>query len=56
MLTHSAVGDLEFGYESFELSTNPALVMLVYTVEPGSATADAMRILATWTAPAINVH
>ena len=56
MLSHSPVGDLEFGYESFELSTNPALVMLVYTVEPGSATADAMRILASWTAPAINVH
>ena len=29
MLTHSAVGDLEFGYESFELSTDPGLVMLV---------------------------
>lgn len=53
MLTHSAVGDLEFGYESFELSTDPGLVMLVYTVEPGSATADAMRILASWTAPAL---
>lgn len=26
--------------------------MLVYTVEPGTATADAMRILASWTAPA----
>lgn len=52
MLTHSVAGDLEFGYESFELSTGPGLVMLVYTVEPGSATADAMRILASWTAPA----
>ncbi|MFE4196073.1 helix-turn-helix transcriptional regulator [Paenarthrobacter sp. NPDC056912] len=54
MLTHSAVGDLEFGYESFELSTDPGLVMLVYTVEPGSATADAMRMLASWTAPALH--
>ncbi len=54
MLTHSAVGDLEFGYESFELSTDPGLVMLVYTVEPGSTTADAMRILASWTAPALH--
>lgn len=47
-LTHALVGDLEFGYESFELSTDPGLVMLVYTVEPGSATADAMRMLASW--------
>lgn len=52
LLTHSEVGDLEFGYESFELSTDPGLVMLVYTVEPGSLTADAMTLLASWTAPA----
>ena len=52
LLTHSMVGDLEFGYESFELSTDPGLVMLVYTVEPGSPTAEAMSILASWTAPA----
>jgi transcriptional regulator with XRE-family HTH domain len=51
LLTHSVVGDLEFGYESFELSTDPGLVMLVYTVEPGSATAEAMSLLASWTAP-----
>lgn len=53
LITHSEVGDLEFGYESFELSTDPGLVMLVYTIEPGSPTAEAMRILASWTAPAI---
>lgn len=51
LLTHSEVGDLEFGYESFELSTDPGLVMLVYTVEPGSRTAEAMSLLASWTAP-----
>ncbi|NQX12422.1 helix-turn-helix domain-containing protein [Microbacteriaceae bacterium VKM Ac-2855] len=53
MLTHAVVGDVEFGYESFELSTDPGLVMLVYTVEPGSATADAMKLLASWSAPAV---
>ena len=37
------VGDLEFGYESFELSTDPGLVLLVFTVEPNSATAEAMQ-------------
>jgi transcriptional regulator with XRE-family HTH domain len=54
LLTHSVVGDLEFGYESFELSTDPGLVMLVYTVEPGSATAEAMSLLASWTAPELS--
>ncbi|MFD7072623.1 helix-turn-helix transcriptional regulator [Nocardioides sp. NPDC059952] len=51
LLTHADVGDLEFGYESFELSSDPGLVMLVFTVEPGSPTADAMQLLASWSAP-----
>jgi transcriptional regulator with XRE-family HTH domain len=55
LLTHSEVGDLEFGYESFELSTDPGLVMLVYTVEPGSRTAEAMSLLASWTAPSSGI-
>lgn len=51
LLTHPDVGDLEFGYESFELSTDPGLVMLVFTVEAGSRTAEAMRLLGSWAAP-----
>lgn len=51
LLTHPDVGDLEFGYESFELSADPGLVMIVLTVEPDSPTADAMRLLGSWTAP-----
>lgn len=54
MLTHSTVGDIEFGYESSELSTDPGLVMFGYTVEPGSVTADAMQIPASWTAPGLH--
>ena len=53
LLTHADVGDLEFGYESFELSTDPGLVMLVYTVEPHSPTAEAMQLLTSWNAPAV---
>ncbi|MFE5410923.1 helix-turn-helix transcriptional regulator [Microbacterium sp. NPDC056569] len=48
LLTHRDVGDLEFGYESFELSADPGLTMLVFTVQPGSRTADAMKLLASW--------
>ncbi|HET9872701.1 MAG TPA: transcriptional regulator [Propionibacteriaceae bacterium] len=50
LLTHPDVGDLEFGYESFELSTDTGLVMLVFTVEPHSPTGEAMQLLASWTA------
>jgi hypothetical protein len=41
----------EFGYESFELSTDPGLVMLVFTVEPGSPSSEALQLLASWAAP-----
>jgi len=53
LLTHSEMGDLEFGYESFELPTDPGVVMLIYTVEPGSPTAEAIQILSSWTSPAV---
>ena len=47
---HLIVGDIEFGFESFAVASDPDLTMLVYTVEPHSATADAMALLASWTA------
>lgn len=45
---HPLVGDLEFGYESFELTTDPGLTMLVYTIEPQSVTAERVALLASW--------
>ncbi|WP_111768121.1 helix-turn-helix transcriptional regulator [Nakamurella deserti] len=49
---HPVVGDLDFVGESFELASDPSLVLLTYTVEPGSPTAEALRLLASWTAEA----
>lgn len=45
---HPDVGDVEFGYESFDLTTEPGLTMLVYTIEPHSPTAERMALLASW--------
>lgn len=45
---HPNVGDLEFGYESFDLTTEPGLTMLVYTIEPHSPTAERMALLGAW--------
>ncbi|WP_018763312.1 helix-turn-helix transcriptional regulator [Arthrobacter sp. 135MFCol5.1] len=45
---HPSVGDLEFGYESFDLTTEPGLTMLVYTIEPNSPTAERMALLGSW--------
>ena len=47
---HPIVGDLEFIGESLDVSSTPGLTVLAYTVEPGSATAEAMILLASWAA------
>ncbi|MCJ1674470.1 MULTISPECIES: helix-turn-helix transcriptional regulator [unclassified Rathayibacter] len=48
---HPTVGELEFGYQTFDVPTDPGLVLLVYTVEPDSPTAQAMTLLSSWIAP-----
>lgn len=51
-LHHPVVGDLELVYEAFELPGDPGLTMSTYTAEPGSASADALKLLASWAATA----
>jgi hypothetical protein len=47
-LHHPVVGDLELTYEAFELPADPGLTMSTYTAEPGSPSADALKLLASW--------
>lgn len=49
-LHHPVVGDLDLDYESMELPSEPGLVLNVYTAAPGSPSADALRVLASWAA------
>ena len=49
-LHHPEVGDLVLGYESMELSADTGLRLNAYHAEAGSPTADAIRLLASWTA------
>lgn len=49
-LHHPAVGDLELVFEAMELPAHPGLTMLVYTAPTGTATADKLRLLASWAA------
>lgn len=51
-LHHPVVGDIELVYEAFELPADPGLMMSTYTAEPGSASADALKMLASWAATA----
>ncbi|WP_026932540.1 helix-turn-helix transcriptional regulator [Glycomyces tenuis] len=48
---HPVVGDMEFAYESFEAPGDPDQTVCVYNVEPGSASAEALRLLDSWTNP-----
>lgn len=50
VIVHPVVGELDLVYEPMSLGTNPDLTMLVYSAEPGSATADALRLLESWAA------
>ena len=49
-LHHSVVGDLELSYEAMELTSDPGLTFLAYTAEPGTPSADALKVLASWAA------
>ena len=46
---HTVVGDLELAYESVDLISDPGLTLTVYAAEPGSPTARALDLLASWT-------
>jgi len=47
---HPIVGDLEFLFEGTDLTGTAGWNLNVYTAEPGSVTADALRLLASWAA------
>jgi hypothetical protein len=47
---HPLVGELIFESQSFTVAGDAALGLFVYTTEPDSPTADALRILGNWTA------
>jgi transcriptional regulator with XRE-family HTH domain len=46
---HPLVGDLELDYEAFELAGDPGQRINLYTAPPGSASDQALRLLASWT-------
>ena len=44
---HPEVGELVLAYEELAVTAEPGLVLLVYTAEPGSASAERLRLLAS---------
>ncbi|WFF07814.1 helix-turn-helix transcriptional regulator [Micromonospora sp. WMMD1076] len=51
---HPVVGDLTLAYEELAITAEPGLVLLVYTAEPGSPSAERLRLLASWAATVID--
>ncbi|TCL88816.1 transcriptional regulator with XRE-family HTH domain [Curtobacterium sp. PhB142] len=47
---HAVVGPLELHFQTLELAEDPGLALTIYPATPGSPTADALRLLASWAA------
>ncbi|WP_309067698.1 helix-turn-helix transcriptional regulator [Microbacterium sp.] len=47
---HPVVGELTLAYEELALTAEPGNVMMIYTAEPGSDSAERLRLLASWAA------
>lgn len=47
---HAVVGPIELHFQSLELTEDPGLSLTIYPATPGSASADALRVLASWAA------
>ncbi len=51
---HPVVGELTLVYEELAVTAEPGLALLILTAEPGSPSAERLRLLASWGAPADN--
>ncbi|HMR48409.1 MAG TPA: helix-turn-helix transcriptional regulator [Arachnia sp.] len=45
---HPVVGEMTLAYEGMEMESEPGLSITIYAAEPGSPSADRMRLLASW--------
>ena len=53
---HPVVGELTLAYEELAITAEPGQVLMVYTAEPGSPSADRLRLLASWAADPARTH
>ncbi len=49
-LNHPIVGELELSFERLDVTADPDLMLVVYTAEPGSRSAESLDLLASWAA------
>lgn len=53
---HPVVGELTLAYEELSITADPGLVLMIYTAEPGSPSAERLQLLASWAATAVAAH
>ena len=49
---HPIVGELELSFDRLEVMADPGLMIVTYTAEPGSRSAEGFELLASWAATA----
>ncbi|MFE1647048.1 helix-turn-helix transcriptional regulator [Microbacterium sp. P01] len=47
---HPVVGEVILAYEELSITAEPGHVLMIYTAEPGSPSAERLRLLASWAA------
>jgi transcriptional regulator with XRE-family HTH domain len=47
---HPVAGDLDLAYDALEVPADPGQTIVAYTAEPGSASAEKLAVLASWSA------
>ena len=47
---HPVVGELTLAYEELAVTAEPGQVLMIYTAEPGSPSAERLRLLGSWAA------
>jgi len=50
---HPVVGELTLAYEELSITADPGLVLMIYTAEPGSPSAERLQLLASWAATTV---
>jgi hypothetical protein len=48
VLNHPAVGVLDLAFDDFALPGDPSVSICTFTADPGTATADGLALLASW--------
>jgi transcriptional regulator with XRE-family HTH domain len=51
---HPVVGEVTLAYQELAITDEPGLVMLAYTAEPGSPSAERLSLLASWAKPSVS--